>query len=197
MTDNYDNGGNSDGNVTAVGIRTGHHQWPASSADIVEYDSSVAADTPTLQQQHTQFLLPQQQRQRIDQFPQNSGAGAVNNNSNASYAGKSAVVSARAENSTTRVGSKSTSRWKTRALYTFLACLLLVVVVNLTLTLWFLRVTQFTSVMFSTVIYKFIFILFYYQNYICWRWVEWQFVGLALTGSKSRIYFLVNILLCK
>lgn len=147
MMDDYDNGDNSDGNVTAGGIRTGHNQWPNSSADIVEYDSSIAADTPTVQQQHTQFLLPQQQQQRrqqINQFPQKPGAG-VTNNSNASFDGKSAITSAVAENSATR-GSKCKSKWKTRALYTFLFCLLVVVVINLTLTIWFFRVTKFTSV---------------------------------------------------
>lgn len=159
MMDDYDNGDNSDGNATAGGIRTGHHQWPTSSADIAEYDSSVAADTPTLQQQHTQFLLPQQQQQqhpqpqRINHFPQRSGAGAVHSSSNAGYAGKSAIASTGAENSTSRA-PKSASKWKTRALYTFLACLLLVVVVNLTLTLWFLRVTQFTSVILLTFVIR-------------------------------------------
>lgn len=143
MMDDYDDGDNGDGNGTTAGPRTGHHRWPGSSADIAEYDdSSVAANTPTLQQQHTQFLLTQpqpQQPQRINHFPHRSGAGAAD--------GKPAATAsaAGAESSTCRA-PKSTSRWKTRALYTFLACLLLVVVVNLTLTLWFLRVTQFTSV---------------------------------------------------
>jgi len=45
-------------------------------------------------------------------------------------------------------GSKSAGpcQWKTRALYAFLAGLLAVVIINLTLTLWFIRVTKFTTV---------------------------------------------------
>lgn len=143
----YGNGNDSDGNVTGVSIRTGsgHRQWPTSSADIVEYDSSVAADAPALQQQQTQFLLPQQQqqRQRTNKFSQRSGAD-VTVNSNANYAGKSSIVSAGAADDSANGNSKY--KWKKRALYVFLACLLAVVVINLSLTLWFIRVTQFTSV---------------------------------------------------
>lgn len=149
---NCSNGDDSDGNAAGpVSLRTGgsgHHQWPTSSADIVEYDSSVAADTPSLQQQHTQFLLPQQQQQqrlRINNFSQNPGA-AVPANSNVGYAGRSAIMSVTAEGAANGGRNKSKAKWKTRALYVFLACLLAVVVVNLTLTLWFIRVTQFTSV---------------------------------------------------
>lgn len=130
----------------ATGVRTGHHHWPT-SADIVEYDSSVAADTPTLQQQqqHTQLLLPQQQQQqRSYKFPQKSGAPLATN-SNANYGEKSATMAAAAAQKSAERNA-SAAKWKTRALYVFLACLLAVVVINLTLTLWFIRVTQFTSV---------------------------------------------------
>lgn len=146
---NYGNGNDSDGNVTGVSIRpgSGHRQWPTSSADIVEYDSSVAADTPAVQQQQTQFLLPQQQQQQRqrtnNKFSQRSGAD-VTANSNANYAGKSSIMSAVAADDS--AGGNSKFKWKKRALYVFLACLLAVVVINLTLTLWFIRVTQFTSV---------------------------------------------------
>lgn len=145
---NYGNGNDSDGNVAgSAGLRAGnggHQHWPTSSADIVEYDSSVAADTPTLQQQHTQFLLPQQQQQRLrtSNFSQKPGAAVP---ANAGYTGRSAITSAAATEDAANGGHKR-SKWKTRALYVFLACLLAVVVVNLTLTLWFIRVTQFTSV---------------------------------------------------
>lgn len=155
---NYSNGNDSDGHgAGSVGVRTSgndsggggsHHQWPTSSADIVEYDSSVAEDTPTLQQQHTQFLLPQQQQQRlraVNNFSQKSGV-AVPTSSNVGYAGKSAIMSTAAEHAANGGRQKSRAKWKTRALYVFLACLLAVVVINLTLTLWFIRVTQFTSV---------------------------------------------------
>lgn len=145
---NYGNGNDSDGNVTGVSLRTGsgQRQWPTSSADIVEYDSSVAADTPAVQPQQTQFLLPQQQQQRQrtnNKFSQRSGAD-VTANSNANYAGKSSIMSAVTADDSANRNSKF--KWKKRALYVFLACLLTVVVINLTLTLWFIRVTQFTSV---------------------------------------------------
>lgn len=143
---NYGNNNDSDGNVTGVSIRTGggHRQWPTSSADIVEYDSSVATDTPALPQQQTQFLLPQQQqRQRTNKFSQRSGTNVIAN-SNANYSGKSSIMSAVTADDSANGHSKF--KWKKRALYVFLACLLAVVVINLTLTLWFIRVTQFTSV---------------------------------------------------
>lgn len=148
---NYGNG-NDNGNVTGVSIRTssGHNQWPTSSTDIVDYDSSIVADTPTLHQQQSQYLLPQQQqqqqqqRQRNNKFPLKSGA-VVTANSNSGYAGKSAIMSAGIDNSAIN-GSTSNTKWKIRAMYIFLTCLLAIVVVNLTLTLWFIRVTHFTSV---------------------------------------------------
>ncbi|CAH1732810.1 unnamed protein product [Aphis gossypii] len=141
VMDDYDfgNGNDGDGNVSAVG--GGHRQWPASSADIVEYDSSAVADTPTPQQQQ-QFLLPhnQQQHQHLQQtntFLQKSGA-AVSAHDPHAAARRAAQVDNNGR-------PKSPSKWKTHALYVFLACLLAVVVINLTLTLWFIRVTQFTS----------------------------------------------------
>lgn len=152
MTDDYNYGsGNDEGNASTRN-GSGHHQWPAvSSADIVEYDSSVAADTPTFQQHQTQFLLPHQQRQRANNnYAQVSGSGTVatpGNSSNAAgYSGRSMVMSSAAPEDSASGYSKSKAKWKTRALYVFLACLLAVVVVNLTLTLWFIRVTHFTSV---------------------------------------------------
>lgn len=148
---NYGNG-NDNGNVTGVSIRTssGHNQWPTPSTDIIDYDSSIITDTPILQQQQTQFLLPhqqqqqQQQRQRNNNFPQKSGA-TVAVNSNAGYTGKSGIISAAVDNSTND-GSTSNTKWKIRAMYIFLTCLLAIVIINLTLTLWFIRVTHFTSV---------------------------------------------------
>lgn len=152
MMDDYDygNGNDGEGNATAVG-GGGHRQWPTSSADIIEYDSSAVADTPTPQQQQ-QFLLPhnqsQQHHQHLQQqqtnaFPQKPSAAVSAYDPN-SAAGRRAI---RADhNLSAGGGQKSTAKWKTRALYVFLACLLAVVVVNLTLTLWFIRVTQFTSV---------------------------------------------------
>lgn len=147
VMDDYDygNGNDGDGNVTAVG--GGHRQWPASSADIVEYDSSAVADTPTPQQQQ-QFLLPhnQQQHQHMQQtnaFLQKSGA-AVSAHDPHAAARRAAQVDNNGR-------PKSPSKWKTHALYVFLACLLAVVVINLTLTLWFIRVTQFTSVIIKNV----------------------------------------------
>lgn len=143
MMDDFDGGEDA---TTTGGPRTGNHQW-ATSADIVEYDSSTAANTPTLQQhqqQHTQLLLPQQQ-QRSYKFPQKAGAAHAAN-STVSYGDKAAaIVSATAAQESAN-GRATAMKWKTRALYAFLACLLAVVVINLTLTLWFIRVTQFTSV---------------------------------------------------
>lgn len=156
--DDYNYGsGNDDGNVVDdVNVRTvsGHRKWPVSSTDIVEYDSSIAEDVPSLlQQQQTQCLLPQkqqqphyqQQRNNNNLFSQNSGAAVTANYSNDRYAGRTTIRPSMAEEST-NVGLKSKIKWKTRALYAFLVCLLAIVVVNLTLTLWFIRVTQFTSV---------------------------------------------------
>lgn len=152
MTDDYNNygGGNDEGNVSARAAGSDHHQWPTtSSADIVEYDSSVAADTPMFQQRQTQFPLPQQQqRQRANNdYSQMSGtaAAAVIGSNAAVYAGKSMMSSA-VPGDSVNGHSVSNVKWKTRALYAFLACLLAVVIVNLTLTLWFIRVTHFTSV---------------------------------------------------
>lgn len=149
--DNYDygNGNDDEGNATAVG-GGGHRQWPTSSADIVEYDSSAVADTPTPQQQQ-QFLLPHNQsqqhhhlqQQQTNAFPQKPGAAVSTYDPN-SGAGRRAIQAD--HHLSAGGGQKSTAKWKTRALYVFLACLLAVVVVNLTLTLWFIRVTQFTSV---------------------------------------------------
>ncbi|XP_026820169.1 zeta-sarcoglycan [Rhopalosiphum maidis] len=140
----YGNGNDGDGNTTAA-VGGGHRQWPASSADIVEYDSSAVADTPTPQQQQ-QFLLPHNQQQQHHQhlqqtnaFQQKSGAAVSAHDPNvrrAAQVDRHLPVGKR---------PKSPSKWKTHALYVFLACLLAVVVVNLTLTLWFIRVTQFTS----------------------------------------------------
>lgn len=151
VMDDYDygNGNDGEGNVTAVG-GGGHRQWPTSSADIVEYDSSAVADTPTPQQQQ-QFLLPHNQpqqhhhhmqQQQTNAFPQKPGASVSAYEPN-SAAGRRAAKAD--HNLSAGGGHKSTAKWKTRALYVFLACLLAVVVVNLTLTLWFIRVTQFTS----------------------------------------------------
>ncbi|VVC42172.1 Hypothetical protein CINCED_3A023444 [Cinara cedri] len=158
MTDDYNDYGGASNDEGNVGARTGSgHQWPAvSSADIVEYDSSVAADTPTFQQQQTQFLLPQQQRQRTNnnnnnnnnsysQMPGAAAASGMSSNAAAVYAGKSMGMSSVAPDDPANGYSRSKAKWKTRALYAFLTCLLAVVVVNLTLTLWFIRVTRFTS----------------------------------------------------
>lgn len=152
MTDDYNYGsGTEEGNASARN-GSGHHQWPTvSSADIVEYDSSVAADTPTFQQHQSQFLLPQQQRQRANNnYAQMSGsdivAVPVNSSNAAGYSGRPMIMSSAAPEDSASGYSKSKAKWKTRALYAFLACLLAVVVVNLTLTLWFIRVTHFTSV---------------------------------------------------
>jgi len=157
MTDDYGNCGNGDDvdDDTVTGVRNADHhqhhqhhnqrqhvQWPNnSSADIAEYDSSVAADTPSVPQQPTQFSLPhQQQRYRAANSPFTQRS--------ADYSGgKSTIARTAAEpgDPATR-GPKSRAKWKTGAVYVFLACLLAVVIVNLTLTLWFIRVTRFTSV---------------------------------------------------
>ncbi|XP_022164678.1 zeta-sarcoglycan isoform X2 [Myzus persicae] len=143
VMDDYDYGNDGEGNGTAVG--GGHRQWPASSADIVEYDSSAVADTPTPQQQQ-QFLLPhnqpQQHHHHLQQQQQHKPGAAVSAYDPNSAAGHR---TAHVDHNLSAGGPKSTAKWKTRALYVFLACLLAVVVVNLTLTLWFIRVTQFTS----------------------------------------------------
>lgn len=105
-------------------------RWPAvgaassSAADIVECDSSVAR-YPFARPQH------QHQRQPAGQF-QRAPADADS---------KTAAPAPDRP-----AGHSPRSKWKARALYAFLACLLAVVVVNLALTLWFIRVTQFTSV---------------------------------------------------
>lgn len=138
VMDDYDYGNSNDGdeNVTAVG--SGHRgQWPASSADIIEYDSSAAADTPTPQPQQQHHL-----QQRTNALSQKPGAVVSARNQNAAGRRANQVDTGHPAGG----GPKSTAKWKTRALYVFLACLLAVVVVNLTLTLWFIRVTQFTSV---------------------------------------------------
>lgn len=130
--DEHDRGGGGDdcGDSAATGAtqqqRTGggdRHRWPpvVSSADIAEYDSSAAADPVG---RRGQFPLAQPPRQRADKTAVGSAAAAYGR------------------------GSKSADpcKWKTRALYAFLAGLLAIVIVNLTLTLWFIRVTKFTAV---------------------------------------------------
>uniref|UniRef100_A0A2H8TEW7 Zeta-sarcoglycan n=2 Tax=Melanaphis sacchari TaxID=742174 RepID=A0A2H8TEW7_9HEMI len=137
VMDDYDYRNSNDGDVNVTAASDGHRQWPASSADIVEYDSSAVADTPTPQQQQ-QFLLPHNQHQ-TNAFLQKSGASVHDPNV--------AVRRATQIDNNLSAGArpKSPAKWKTHALYVFLTCLLAVVVVNLTLTFWFIRVTQFTS----------------------------------------------------
>lgn len=127
MADAYDDRGTDDD----------PRRWPAaaaaaaasssSAADIVEYDSSTAR-YPFARPQHQH-----RQRQPAGQFqqtPADDGGG-----------GKTAATAPDRS-----AGHAPRSKWKARAMYAFLACLLAVVVVNLALTLWFIRVTQFTSV---------------------------------------------------
>jgi len=148
MMDDYDYGNGNDGQGNATLVGGNHRQWPASSADIVEYDSSAVADSPTPQQQQ-QYLLPHNQPQQHNQHLQQQNPGApVSAYDSNSAAGRRATQ----VDHNVSTARKSTAKWKTRALYVFLACLLAVVVVNLTLTLWFIRVTQFTSVIIKCLI---------------------------------------------
>lgn len=186
MMDDYGNGNDGVGN--GAGNSSSNNQWPTSTADIVEYDSSLAPDTPTLQQQQSQFLLPQQQ-QRTKKLLQNAGT-SVKTHSNAGYGGKSTIISAAAEDSVNG-GSHSNFKWKTRALYAFLVCLLAVVIINLTLTLWFIRVTQFTSVIcyyyniiisVQTCLVQFIRIHYPDKNYFCFILIRYEL------NDSSNVY---------
>ncbi|KAL5238502.1 hypothetical protein ACI65C_005912 [Semiaphis heraclei] len=142
MMDEYDYNSGNDGEANAMAVGGGHRQWPTSSADIVEYDSSAAADSPMPQQQQ-QFLLPhnQPQQHHLQHLQQHNPGAAVSAYDPNTAAGRRAIQ----VDHNSSAGGKSAAKWKARALYVFLACLLAVVVVNLTLTLWFIRVTHFTS----------------------------------------------------
>lgn len=157
VMDDYGNGGGGDDN--SCRSVDDHRQWSNDpSADIVEYDSSVAADTPSAQRA-MQLLLPttttthQHQQQRVaaaaaanNHFSQKHAANYSGGTAGSTIAPGTAAVIDPSSVRGTKSSTAATSTWKTGALYVFLACLLAVVVVNLTLTLWFIRVTRFTSV---------------------------------------------------
>lgn len=156
VMDDYGNGGGGDDN--SCRSVDDHRQWSNDpSADIVEYDSSVAADTPSAQRA-MQLLLPttttthQHQQQRVaaaaanNHFSQKHAANYSGGTAGSTIAPSTAAVIDPSSVRGTKSSTAATSTWKTGALYVFLACLLAVVVVNLTLTLWFIRVTRFTSV---------------------------------------------------